>query len=267
MKKAVKILVALCLALNFNAHSQNVLPKSKGEIFKINQYKTTMSVPVLSTELIASAGEIENEKLKALMLEVPNNQQFVGKRIAIIATDGVEELELTIPYKYYTDRGAKVELLSPRIPNFPDKFGLTYPEIRKTHILTVHFMENSGWVKIDKFIDEAQTNDYDAFIVPGGAWNPDAMRVNTDAIRLVKEANLQKKPLLSLCHGVLLFVNAEIVKGRQMSSFWNIQKDLENAGAIWKDNACVVDANMITGRYPFDLPDLINAFSKQLKNK
>ena len=250
---------------NFMIQQVNFVSSGLGSnVRKINDYKVTVPVPVLSTELIATAGDLENDKLRDFMLEAPDPNQLLGKKFAILTTDGVEELELTVPLKYLSDRGAVVHIVSPHMPTFPDKFGLRYPAIREDHILTVHFMENSGWIKIDRYLDEVSASEYDAIIVPGGAWNPDAIRVDKDAQRIIKEADVLNKPIMAICHGPLLLVNAEVVQGRTLTSFWNIQKDMENAGAKWKDEAVVVDGNLITSRYPFDLPDAMKAVFKAL---
>ena len=255
---------SIVLTFAVSAASGQSNSNSRGDIYKINQFKATAPVPSLSTELIVSVDNPINKRLKSMMLEVGDPTLLKGKRFAIISTDGVEELELIVPYKFLADRGATVHLVSPKSPTVPDIFGVAIPEIRKDHILTVHYMENSGWIKIDKYLDEVSANDYDAFIIPGGAWNPDGIRVNTNAQKMVVDANTQRKPIMAVCHGPLLLVNAGLIKGKQVTSFWNIQVDLQSAGATWKDESCVVDGNIITGRYPFDLPDLMTALLKQM---
>jgi protease I len=261
MKTVISFVIASISSLTMYGQSD---PDSRGDIFKINQFKAIAPVPSLSTELIVTANSPENKKLKSMMLEVGNPALLKGKKIALIATDGVEELELIVPYKFLADRGATVHVVSPKMKTFPDNFGLVIPEIRKDNILTVHYLENSGWMKIDKYLDEVSANDYDGFVIPGGAWNADAIRVNTNAQKIIISAHAQKKPILAVCHGPLLLLNAGLLKGKQVTSFWNIQLDMQNAGATWRDESCVVDGNIITGRYPFDLPDLMTAFLKQM---
>src|SRR5690606_13981676 len=117
-----------------------------------------------------------------------------GKRIAILSTDGVEEIELTAPLKWLRDRGAVVDLVAPRFEELPPQFGVQYPVQRATHILTVRFFENASWIKIDRFLDEVKSSDYDAVIIPGGAWNPDSLRVNTAALAFIQEINNEGKP-------------------------------------------------------------------------
>ncbi|WP_082116226.1 type 1 glutamine amidotransferase domain-containing protein [Hymenobacter terrenus] len=229
------------------------------ETGRINQFKASPTVPTLSTELITSAGADENEALRALLLETPNPTQLRGQRFAILSTDGVEELELTVPYQYLGERGATVHLIAPRKPAFPAKFGLAFPTIRATHILTVHYMENAGWARIDRFMDEVSAADYDAVIVPGGAWNPDALRVDADALAFLRAMNEQGKPIGAFCHGPLVLVNAGLLRGKRATAFWNIFQDLENAGAIVEDAPVVVDGNLLTSRYPYDAPAFLQA--------
>ncbi len=192
---------------------------------------------------------------------------MTGKRIAIMATDGVEEIELTAFLKYLNARGAKVEIISPRYSPWPENYAIQYPVNRKEFIQTVRFMENAGSVKIDRFTDEAKAADYDAVVIPGGAWNPDFIRNDKNVLNFVQEMNKAKKPIASICHGPWVLINAQIVEGRKMTAAWNIHMDLKNAGAIVKDKAVVVDGNVMTSRFPTDLADLLTEFIHQINRQ
>jgi len=125
-------------------------------------------------------------------------------------------------------------------------------------------MENAGWVKIDRFLGEAKASEYDAVVVPGGAWNPDALRASPEAQAFAAEALSGGKSLFAICHGPQLLISAGLLRGRKMTGFWSIQVDLRNAGATVTDEPCVVDGNLITGRFPFDLPRCLGTLEKQL---
>lgn len=235
---------------------------SNPEHRRIAGFDASCLVPRLSTVAITTAGDPENEALKKLMLEAPANPASLkGKRFAIISTDGVEELELTVAHKFFAERGATVHVVSPRRPQLPAKFGVEYPAVRETHILTVCFMENAGWFKIDRFIDQANVNDYDAIMVPGGGWNPLTLRNDPAVLKFIAEFAKTGKPTAAICHGPMVFINAGLLKGRKATSFWDIQQDIRNAGATWSDEPLVTDGNLITSRFVYDLPPFLNALA------
>lgn len=130
--------------------------------------------------------------------------------------------------------------------------------------MTVRLMENSGWIKIDKFIDEVTPSDFDGLVLPGGAWNPDFLRTDIEAINFVKGIVNRNKPLATICHGPLVLINSDLVKGRKMTGYWAIMKDLENAGAEVYDQPVVIDGNVISSRFPYDLPRLMTSFTEKL---
>ncbi len=234
-------------------------------ILRLYESEAPPTVPRLSTPLMATAeGELNRELLATLTEEPPKTKSLAGKRIAILSTNGVEELELTVPMRWLKDRGATVHLVSPKIDIGPNPFGGQLPEAVRTHVLTIRFMENAGWVAIDRYLGDATAADYDAVVVPGGAWNPDSLRGNPTARAFVAEALNAGKPLFSICHGPLVLVSAGLLRGRKVTGFWAIQIDLENAGATVVDEPCVVDGNLITGRFPFDLPRCLGALEQQL---
>jgi protease I len=228
------------------------------DLARIIQFEAPPTVPRLSTSLMLAAGE--NEGFKRFLLEKPTDPTLLnGKRFAILSTDGVEELELTVPYRYLEERGATVHLIAPRYEPLPAQYGLQYPAMRDTHILTVRFMENSGWFKFDKFLDEVTTRDYDVLIIPGGAWNPDTLRLNPAAVSFITEMYDTGKLTTAICHGPVVLINTGLLRGRTVTGIWNIQLDLKNAGATVVEQPVVVDGHLITGRSPYDLPQYLEA--------
>jgi protease I len=175
-----------------------------------------------------------------------NNQkhELAGRKIAILATDGFEQVELTEPKQQLENAGAKVEVLS------------------------IHEGKIKGWkktdwgaaVKVDRLVDKAKPSDYDALVLPGGVMNPDHLRMNRPAVNFVREFAQTGKPIGAICHGPTTLIEAGVVKGHTMTSAPAIHTDLSNAGARWIDSEVVIDGNFITSRKPEDLP----AFSRTL---
>lgn len=160
------------------------------------------------------------------------------KRIAILATDGFEEVELTSPKETMEDEGFQTEIVSIK----PDK---------------IKAWNKDNWseeYKVDKTIDQVSAKDYDALFLPGGVMNPDKLRVDDDAQRFVRDFFNQHKPVAAICHGPWTLINADVVDGRKMTSYHTLRKDLENAGAKWVDEEVVVDQGLVTSRSPEDLP-------------
>ena len=240
---------------------------SNDEHQRIASFDAPPVVPRLSTALIATAGEPENEALKKLMFEKPANpRELAGRRVAIIATDGVEELELTVAYRYFAERGATIHLISPRFAPLPAKFGVEYPSQRQTHILTVRFIENVGWFKIDRFVDEAKVGDYGAILIPGVAWNPLTLRNTPAVVQFVRNFHATGKPTAAICHGPIVLINAGLLRGKGATCCWDVMIDLTNAGATVSDEPLVVDGNLITSRFIYDLPDFLLAIVRMMNS-
>ncbi|EKV31721.1 ThiJ/PfpI family protein [Caenispirillum salinarum AK4] len=171
-----------------------------------------------------------------------------GKTIAILATDGFEQTELTEPRKMLKDAGATVHVVSPQ-PG----------EIRG--------WDHTDWggsVPVDKTLDEASAADYDAVVLPGGQINPDLLRVEPKAIAFIKAFHDAGKPIGAICHAPWLLIEAGIVKGRRMTSYHSIRTDLANAGADVKDEAAVVDEGIVTSRNPRDIGAFANAVAAEV---
>jgi len=164
--------------------------------------------------------------------------QLSNRTIAVLSESGFEEVELTEPVKRLKEEGATVHIIS-------SKSG------------KIKAWDQDHWsieVDVDKTITEANADDYNGLLLPGGVINPDELRVNEDAIAFVKSFFTAGKPVAAICHGPQTLINAEVVEGRKLTSVKNISKDLINAGALWSDEEVVVDQGLVTSRTPEDLP-------------
>lgn len=236
-------------------------------LHRLQNLMSPSPVPSISTELLITADGELNRELHHFLLDPPSNPNLLkGKTIAICCTNGVEEIEILGAQRWLTEHGARVHIVSTRIGDFDLTLGLRFPPQTKTHVLAIRLMENAGWLKIDKYTDEARVEDYDAVILPGGAWNPDALRMDKHAKDFTRAMHAAGKPTCAICHGQWVMVSAKMLKGKKATAVWNIQIDLENAGATVLDEPCVVDGNLITARFPYDLPRMINALVEQLLN-
>jgi protease I len=163
---------------------------------------------------------------------------LTGKTIAIVATDYFEESELTEPMNALKKAGATVEVVAPK----------------SGEIKGVQHIDPGQSVKVDKTLDEANPDDYDAAVFPGGALNADALRIVPEAKNFItKIMNEQGKPTAVICHAPWLLVSAGLARGKRLTSFHTIQDDMRNAGADWVDEPMVKDDNLITSRKPDDL--------------
>ncbi|MGB0122120.1 MAG: type 1 glutamine amidotransferase domain-containing protein [Silvibacterium sp.] len=167
-----------------------------------------------------------------------------GKKVAILATDGFEQVELMEPKMALEAAGATTEIISPK----------------SGELRAWKFKEWGDKVKVDKSLDNAKPNDYDALVLPGGVINPDHLRTEPKAVQFVRDFVQSGKPVASICHGPWTLVEAGVVKGKKMTSWPSLKTDLKNAGANWVDQQVVVDANLITSRKPDDL----TAFNKTI---
>jgi protease I len=168
----------------------------------------------------------------------------MGKRIAILATNGFEEVELSSPKEYLEQQGWKAEIVSPE--------GGTIKSWAKT-----------DWgkdYKVDQVLNTVKASDYDALVLPGGVINPDILRTNKDASHFITDFFKAGKPVAAICHGPQILISAGLVNGRKMTSYPSIKIDLINAGAEWHDNEVVVDRGLVTSRNPNDL----DAFNKKI---
>jgi protease I len=165
--------------------------------------------------------------------------ELKGKTIAIIATDGVEQVELTEPRKAVQEAGATVELLSPDT----GEIQAMNSDINPADTFTV-----------DKAIGDVSPDQYDALILPGGTVNADRLRLEDDVVSFVQEVFRSGKPAGVICHGPWTLVEADLVRDRTLTSFPSLQTDIRNAGGTWVDQEVVVDQGLVTSRNPDDLP-------------
>jgi protease I len=225
--------------------------------------ESSAAFPRVSTAQLLDAPE--NRALKDLWTEPPvNPSEFAGKKIAVISTDGVEEIELTTVMHYFKSRGASLDLIAPKKPSYPNHLGLQIPEQRTTHIVTIHYIETAGWIAFDKTLDDVSASDYDAFIIPGGSWNPDALRAEPKVIRLVNAAAKAGKVVAAICHGPWVLSDAGLLKGKRATAWWSMRPDLENAGATFVDEPVVIDGKLVTSRAPIDLAPFVHAIGELL---
>jgi protease I len=162
--------------------------------------ETSAALPRISAAQLLDAPE--NKPLREIWTDTPTDPaEFAGKKIAVISTDGVEEIELTTVLHYFKSRGASVDLIAPKKPSYPNFLGLQIPEQRATHIVTIHYIETAGWIAFDNTLDQVGVADYDAFIIPGGSWNPDALRADSKVTGLISAAAKAGKVVAAICHG------------------------------------------------------------------
>lgn len=225
--------------------------------------ETSAAFPRISGAQLLDAPE--NAALRQIWTDPPSDPlAYAGKRIAVIATDGVEEIELTTILHFFKARGAVTHLIAPKKPKYPAYHGIQIPAVRETHILTIHYIETAGWVAFDKTLDEVDASAYDAFIVPGGAWNPDTLRADPQVRQLLQDAAAAGKILAAICHGPWVLSDAGLLRGKRATAWWSTQPDLENAGATFVDAPVVVDGNTVTSRAPIDLAPFVHAVGERL---
>jgi protease I len=172
------------------------------------------------------------------------DQKLQGKKIAFIATDMVEEVELTKPWEAVKEAGGQPELIS----------------METGEIQAFNHYDKSQTYKVDKDFSSARVDDYDGLVIPGGVGNPDTMRTDDDAVEFVRSFFEAGKPVAVICHGPWMLVEADVVRGRKVTSWPSLETDIRNAGGNWVDEEVVVDQGLVTSRKPDDLP----AFCKKM---
>lgn len=167
-----------------------------------------------------------------------------GKKVAILMTDGFEQIEFTSPQEALEAAGAATVVVSPK----------------KGEVEGWNHYEKGDKFPVDVPLDQARAEDYDALLLPGGVANPDQLRVEPKALEFVRAFFEQHKPVAAICHGPWTLIDAGVVKGRRMTSYKSIKTDLINAGAKWEDKEVVVDQGLVTSRDPNDL----SAFNRKV---
>jgi deglycase len=167
-----------------------------------------------------------------------------GKKVAILTENGFEEVELTSPKKALEEAGATVEIVSPQKGK-------------------IKAWDKDHWsieLPVDKALDDANPDDYDALMLPGGVLNPDQLRMNKKAVEFAQHFLETGKPVAAICHGPQTLIETGLLEGRNMTSYWSLRTDLENAGVLWVDKEVVVDNGLVSSRSPKDL----DAFNRKM---
>lgn len=262
MKKLKQIMTASLLSAAAVANAQDIDHK----LDVINQLGTSSHVSVMPVSALLNAPG--NEAMRAFFFTpVKDKTVLKGKKIAVLVADGFEEIELTGPVWYLKELGAQVDIVSPKYNPVPARYGLSSPEMAKTHVMAIQYLQPVGWIKFDHTADQIKVSDYDAVFIPGGAWNPDNLRYDKDVIKFIQDFNKSGKLIAAICHAPVVLASADILKGRKLTGYWNIQVDLKNAGGIVSDQPVVVDANIITSRHPIDVADFSRAVESWLVKK
>jgi protease I len=160
------------------------------------------------------------------------------KRVAFVATDGVEQVELTEPWKAVEDEGGSPELIS----------------IEDGEIQGFNHLDKADTFSVERSAEEAKADDYDALVLPGGVANPDRLRTDANVVSFVRDFFEAGKPVAVICHGPWTIVEADVVRGRTLTSWPSLATDIRNAGGTWVDEEVHVDNGLVTSRKPDDLP-------------
>jgi protease I len=169
---------------------------------------------------------------------------LTGKKIAFaVAKEGIEQIELTSPWEAVQDAGGQPVLIS----------------VEKGEVQAFNHLDKGDTFDVDDTFADADPDAYDGLVLPGGVANPDALRTDEDAVAFVKAFFEADKPVAAICHAPWSLVEADVVRGRSLTSWPSLQTDLRNAGANWKDEEVVVDGNLVTSRKPDDLPAFTEA--------
>jgi len=165
--------------------------------------------------------------------------QLSGMRIAfLVAQEGVEEVELTEPWKAVEQAGAKPELIAPK----------------EGEVQAFNHLDKGSTISVDTTLADADPHDYDGVVLPGGVANPDQLRIEPDAVSFLQQIFAEGKPVGAICHGPWTLVEADLVRGRKLTSWPSLQTDIRNAGGDWVDQEVVVDQGLVSSRNPDDLP-------------
>jgi len=167
-----------------------------------------------------------------------------GKKVAILVADGFEQVEMTKPREALDEAGAETKIVS----------------LKPGKIQGVNHADKGDKFDVDLTLDDARPEEFDALMIPGGLHNPDAMRTNEKALQFARHFFREGKPVAAICHGPQLLINADLVRGRKMTSWPAIQVDMRNAGARWVDEEVVVDNGLVSSRKPDDIP----AFNRKM---
>jgi len=189
---------------------------------------------------------------KHMQKSAPPSQESAlwGKNIAMLMTDGVEQVEYTGPRTFLEEHGAKVTLVSPKsIGDSVQGFNHQSP---------------GDQFEVEMDVRDARAGDFDALVLPGGVANPDQLRLSNTSITFIREFARENKPIAAICHGPWTLIDAGIAEGKRMTSWPSLKEDLTNAGAEWSDEQVVVDGKLVTSRKPDDIPAFCEAILQEL---
>jgi protease I len=183
-------------------------------------------------------------------LELVSVKDLKGRRVAVLMTDGVEQVEYTEPRRFLEELGVEVVLVSPKAAG-DEVQGMNHDQPGDTF-------------RVEMNVLDARPNDFDALLLPGGEANPLKLRQSPESIAFIKEFGDADKPIAAICHGPWTLIDAGIAESKHMTSWPSIQDDLRNAGAEWTDDEVVIDGKLITSRKPDDIPAFNDALMKEL---
>jgi protease I len=184
------------------------------------------------------------------MEQVASGKPLQGKRVAVLMTDGVEQIEYTSPRSFLEENGATVVLLSPKQAG--------------DEVQGYNHQQPADKFKVEMNVGDANPNDFDALVLPGGAANPEQLRRSSEAIDFIRGFSVEDKMVAAICHGPLTLIDAGIAAAKHLTSWPSLKQDLTDAGAEWTDDEVVIDARLVTSRKPDDLPAFNDAMLKEL---
>lgn len=179
-------------------------------------------------------------------MKASQGSELQGKKVAVLMTDGVEQVEYTKPRAFLEQHGARVTLVSPKP--------------KGEQIQGFNHLTPGEKFAVDLDVRDARPAEFDALVLPGGVANPDQLRLSQEAITFIRDFAREDKPIAAICHGPWTLIDAGVVKGKRVTSWPSLREDLRNAGAQWSDEQVVVDGKLVTSRNPDDIP----AFEKAL---
>ncbi|MGE5469807.1 MAG: type 1 glutamine amidotransferase domain-containing protein [Bacteroidota bacterium] len=186
-------------------------------------------------------------------METTQGPVLQGKKVAMLMTDGVEQVEYTEPRSFLEQHGAQVTLVSPK------------PKGSKIQGFN-HLAPDKDF-PVEMTIRDARPDEFDALVLPGGVANPDSLRLSPEAITFIREFAGKDRPIAAICHGPWTLIDAGVARNKRVTSWPSLKEDLNNAGAIWKDAAVVVDGNLVSSRKPDDIPAFNHALLQALTGK
>jgi protease I len=183
-------------------------------------------------------------------MEQVSSKPLQGKRVAMLMTDGVEQIEYTSPRSFLEEQGATVVLLAPKAAG--------------EEVQGFNHMQPGDRFKVEMNVGDAKPADFDGLVLPGGVANPDQLRMSREAIDFIREFDGEDKMVAAICHGPWTLIDAGIATGKHLTSWPSLKRDLMNAGAEWSDEEVVLDARLVTSRKPDDLPAFNDMLLKEL---